>query len=101
MGLHASHTADVFLDDVRVPGSCLLGGKERLEERLAAAREGRQSRGQAALRTFEVSRPTVGAQAIGNRPRGVRVRVGVREAAGCSSAGRSRRTRRSRSPWPT
>jgi acyl-CoA dehydrogenase len=65
LGLHASHTADVFLDDVRVPGSCLLGGKERLDSRLAAAREGRQSRGQAALRTFEVSRPTVGAQAIG------------------------------------
>jgi acyl-CoA dehydrogenase len=65
MGLHASHTADVFLDDVRVPGSCLLGGRERLDERLAAAREGRQSRGQAALRTFELSRPAVGAQAIG------------------------------------
>ena len=26
LGLRASHTADVFLDDVRVPGSCLLGG---------------------------------------------------------------------------
>ena len=64
-GLRASHTADVFLDDVRIPGSCLLGGKERLDERLARAREGRSSRGQAAMRTFEVSRPTVGAQALG------------------------------------
>src|SRR6185503_4420741 len=27
-GLRASHTADVHLDDCRVPGSCLLGGKE-------------------------------------------------------------------------
>jgi acyl-CoA dehydrogenase len=27
-GLRASHTADVFLDDCRIPGSCLLGGKE-------------------------------------------------------------------------
>lgn len=33
LGLRASHTADVFLDEVRVPGSCLLGGKERLERR--------------------------------------------------------------------
>jgi acyl-CoA dehydrogenase len=64
-GLHASHTADVFLDDCRVPGSCLLGGKERLDERLARTREGTSARRQAAMSTFEVSRPTVGAQAIG------------------------------------
>jgi acyl-CoA dehydrogenase len=64
-GLRASHTADVFLDDVRIPGSCLLGGKEKLDERLARAREGHSSRGQAAMRTFEMSRPTVGAQALG------------------------------------
>jgi acyl-CoA dehydrogenase len=64
-GLRASHTADVFLDDCRVPGSCLLGGKEKLDERLARAREGTRSRGQAAMSTFEASRPTVGAQAIG------------------------------------
>lgn len=65
LGLHASRTSDVFLDDVRVPGSCLLGGKEKLDERLAAAREGRKAAGQAAMSTFEVSRPTVGAQALG------------------------------------
>ena len=65
LGLRASHTADVFIDDVRVPGSCLLGGKERLDERLARAREGGSSSGQAAMRTFEITRPTVGAQAIG------------------------------------
>jgi acyl-CoA dehydrogenase len=64
-GLRASHTADVHLDDCRVPGSCLLGGKERLDERLARAREGTSSRGQAAMKTFEVSRPTVGSQAVG------------------------------------
>jgi acyl-CoA dehydrogenase len=64
-GLRASHTADVFLDDCRVPGSCLLGGKEKLDERMARAREGTRSRGQAAMSTFEASRPTVGAQAIG------------------------------------
>jgi acyl-CoA dehydrogenase len=64
-GLRASHTADVFLDDCRIPGSCLLGGKEKLDERLARAREGTRAKGQGAMRTFEVSRPTVGSQALG------------------------------------
>ena len=64
-GIRASHTADVFLDDCRIPGSCLLGGKEKLDERLARAREGTRAKSQAAMQTFEVSRPTVGAQAIG------------------------------------
>jgi acyl-CoA dehydrogenase len=64
-GIRASHTADVHLDDCRVPGSCLLGGKEKLDERVAKAREGKSSHGQAAMRTFELSRPTVGAQAVG------------------------------------
>src|SRR3712207_2923940 len=64
-GLRASHTADVFLDDCRIPGSCLLGGKEKLDERLARAREGTRAKSQAAMQTFEVSRPTVGAQALG------------------------------------
>jgi alkylation response protein AidB-like acyl-CoA dehydrogenase len=65
LGLRASHTADIFLDDVRLPGRCLLGGKEALDERLARARSGQRAAGQAAMRTFELSRPTVGAQAIG------------------------------------
>src|SRR4051795_5389004 len=64
-GLRASHTADVFLDDCRIPGSCLLGGKEKLDERMAHAREGTRAKRQAAMQTFEVSRPTVGAQAVG------------------------------------
>jgi acyl-CoA dehydrogenase len=64
-GLRASHTADVHLDDCRIPGSCLLGGKEKLDERLARAREGKSAKTQAAMKTFEVSRPTVGSQAIG------------------------------------
>jgi len=64
-GLRASHTADVHLDECRVPGSCLLGGKEKLDERLARVREGKRSKSQAAMQTFEASRPTVGAQALG------------------------------------
>src|SRR5436190_20627152 len=65
MGIRASHTAEVVLADVRVPGRCLLGGKEKLDARLARAREGKSSRVQAAMSTFEASRPLVGAQALG------------------------------------
>jgi acyl-CoA dehydrogenase len=64
-GLRASHTADVHLDDCRIPGDNLLGGKEKLDERLARAREGGRSKSQAAMQTFEATRPAVGAQAIG------------------------------------
>ncbi|WP_200261716.1 acyl-CoA dehydrogenase family protein [Streptomyces sp. HSG2] len=68
-GIRASHTAEVVLDGVRVPGSCLLGGKERLDERLARARERATKGGErvknAAMATFEASRPAVGAMAVG------------------------------------
>jgi acyl-CoA dehydrogenase len=70
-GIRASHTAEVVLDDVRVPGSCLLGGKEKLDAKLARAREaltkstGASSGKQPAMATFEATRPAVAAQAIG------------------------------------
>ena len=64
-GIRASHTAEVVLDDVRVPGRCLLGGKDKLDARLARPREGQSSGVQAAMSTFEATRPIVGAQAIG------------------------------------
>jgi acyl-CoA dehydrogenase len=64
-GVRASHTADVHLDDCRIPGSCLLGGKEALDERLAGAREGKSSRRQVAMSAFEFTRPAVGASAVG------------------------------------
>ncbi|HEX3512090.1 MAG TPA: acyl-CoA dehydrogenase family protein [Solirubrobacteraceae bacterium] len=64
-GLRASHTADVYLDECRVPAGYVLGGKEKLDERLARVREGKKSKSQAAMQTFESSRPTVGAQALG------------------------------------
>jgi len=65
MGIRASHTAEVVLEDCRVPGSCLLGGKDKLDERLARVREGKKSSSQAAMATFEATRPAVGAQALG------------------------------------
>ena len=64
-GIRASHTADVHLDDCRVPGDCLLGGKEKLDGRLAKVRSGEHTRSQAAMQTFEATRPMVGAQAVG------------------------------------
>ncbi|MEU6444397.1 acyl-CoA dehydrogenase family protein [Streptomyces sp. NPDC047046] len=69
-GIRASHTAEVVLEDVRVPGHCLLGGKEKLDQRLARARERAKAQGgerikNAAMATFEASRPAVGAMAVG------------------------------------
>jgi acyl-CoA dehydrogenase len=65
-GIRASHTAEVVLSDVRVPGSHLLGGRDKLGERLARAREGqRAGRGNVSMATFEASRPGVGAMAVG------------------------------------
>ncbi len=64
-GIRASHTAEVLLDEVRIPAENVLGGKEKLDERLARAREGTKNKSQAAMATFEASRPTVGAQAVG------------------------------------
>jgi alkylation response protein AidB-like acyl-CoA dehydrogenase len=64
-GIRASHTAEVVLDGVRVPGRCLVGGKDRLDERLARVREGGSGGEQAAMKTFERSRPSVAAMAVG------------------------------------
>jgi alkylation response protein AidB-like acyl-CoA dehydrogenase len=64
-GLHASHTAELFLDDVRIPGRFLLGDKEKLDARLAKAREGKVQVKNASMSTFELSRHIVGAQALG------------------------------------
>ena len=65
-GIKASHTSEVVLDDVRIPGRCLLGGKEKLDAKLARAREaGHSGSKQPAMATFEATRPAVGAQAIG------------------------------------
>jgi acyl-CoA dehydrogenase len=64
-GIRASHTAEVIMDNVKLPGSCLLGGKEKLDDRLEKVRAGKSVKHQAAMRTFEMSRPIIGAQAIG------------------------------------
>src|SRR5262249_57748973 len=52
MGVRASHTAEVILEEVRVPADCLLGGEEKLEAKLARARSGERTRASVALETF-------------------------------------------------
>jgi alkylation response protein AidB-like acyl-CoA dehydrogenase len=65
MGIRVSHTAEVIMQDVKVPGSCLLGGKDNFDERVARAREGKHVNSSAAMATFEATRPGIAAQAVG------------------------------------
>ncbi|MBI3212331.1 MAG: acyl-CoA dehydrogenase family protein [Mycobacterium sp.] len=64
-GIRASHTAEVVLNEVRLPGRLIVGGKEKFDERIARVRAGQSTSGQAAMKTFERTRPGVGAMAIG------------------------------------
>src|SRR5436189_721015 len=65
LGIRASHTAEIVLEDCRVPGDALLGGDEKLAKKLERARSGKRSQSSGALATFEITRPTVGASALG------------------------------------
>ncbi|HEY1357185.1 MAG TPA: acyl-CoA dehydrogenase family protein [Thermoleophilaceae bacterium] len=65
LGIRASHTGELVLDNVRVPMEYLLGGKEKLDKKLERARSGQSSGASGALATFEVTRPFVGASALG------------------------------------
>ncbi|GFG62610.1 acyl-CoA dehydrogenase [Mycobacterium kubicae] len=64
-GIRASHTAEVVLDNVRLPEDAILGGRAKFEERIARVKSGASARSQAAMKTFERTRPTVGAMAVG------------------------------------
>jgi alkylation response protein AidB-like acyl-CoA dehydrogenase len=66
IGIRASQTAEVVLDNCRIPVDYLLGGMDKLNAKLERARSG-QSTGRAsgALATFEITRPLVGASALG------------------------------------
>ncbi|MFL0243381.1 acyl-CoA dehydrogenase family protein [Mycobacterium sp. SMC-17] len=64
-GIRASHTAEVVLDNVRLPEDAILGGREKFEARVARVKSGVSAGGQAAMKTFERTRPTVGAMAVG------------------------------------
>jgi alkylation response protein AidB-like acyl-CoA dehydrogenase len=82
LGIRASDTSEVLLEDCRIPLENVVGGMEKLEARLEQARSngkqgnrassreavvlnGRASGRSAALKTFEMTRPSVAAQAIG------------------------------------
>jgi acyl-CoA dehydrogenase len=83
LGCRASHTGEIVFERCRVPSEQLLGGEQRLQERIAKGRESEQGRkpiapaeeggpaaavqrrSSAALGAFERTRPMVAAQAIG------------------------------------
>ncbi|MDX6651886.1 MAG: hypothetical protein QOG09_1174 [Solirubrobacterales bacterium] len=65
LGIRASHTAEVVLEECRIPLDYLLGGMDKLERKLERARSGQKSGPSNALATFEITRPLVGASALG------------------------------------
>ena len=65
IGIRASQTAEVVLEDCRIPVEYLLGGMDKLEKKLERARSGQSGGASNALATFEVTRPLVGASALG------------------------------------
>ena len=65
IGIRASHTAEVVLEDCRIPAEQLLGGMDKLNKKLERARSGQKSGASNALATFEMTRPIVGASALG------------------------------------
>src|SRR3954451_696653 len=65
IGIRASQTSEVVLEDVRIPMEYLLGGPDKLERKLERARRGERGGSSNALATFEVTRPLVGASALG------------------------------------
>ena len=67
LGIKASHTAELALQDVFVPDSHLLGGEDKLNAKIESAKnpdKAKKSKS-GALSTFEATRPIVGIQAVG------------------------------------
>ena len=65
LGIRASHTAEVILEDCFVPDEQVVGGTDKLDAKLERARGGGHGREAVALRTFEITRPLVAIQAVG------------------------------------
>ncbi|MGH2922549.1 MAG: acyl-CoA dehydrogenase family protein [Solirubrobacterales bacterium] len=65
IGIRASDTSEVILEDCRIPVDNLLGGMDKLNKKLERARSGQKSGPSNALATFEMTRPVVGASALG------------------------------------
>jgi acyl-CoA dehydrogenase len=65
LGIRASHTAEVIFEDCWIPSENVVGGEEKLEAKLERGRSGQASGKSGALSTFEATRPSVAAQAVG------------------------------------
>jgi len=65
LGIRASQTSEIVLEDCRIPLDHLLGGIEKLDRKLERARSGQRGGASNALATFEITRPLVGASALG------------------------------------
>ena len=67
LGIRASHTAELALEDVFVPDEQLLGGEDKLNAKIEGAKNPDKAKKShsGALSTFEATRPIVGIQAVG------------------------------------
>jgi acyl-CoA dehydrogenase len=65
LGIRASQTTELIFEDCRIPLDHLLGGMDKLEKKLERARSGQTGGASNALATFEMTRPLVGASALG------------------------------------
>jgi len=65
LGLRAAYTGEFRLESCRIPADHLLGGQDKLDERLDPAGHDEDTSGSTTLKALERSRPVVAAQAIG------------------------------------
>jgi acyl-CoA dehydrogenase len=65
LGVRATVQADLYLNDVRIPAESVLGGTAALQARLDAARARTSGTKQPAYAAFSMTRPMVGAMAVG------------------------------------
>ena len=103
IGIRASHTAEVVLEDCRIPVENLLGGMDKLNKKLERARSGQKAGSSNALATFEMTRPIVGRLGARDRAGRLRVDAGVPRAERTVDGGKPALSRRSGSSrcWPT
>ena len=99
LGIRASHTAEVILDDCRIPAENLLGGEEKLQQKLERGRSGQKSalgRRPGDLRDDPAAGRRLGARHRPGRlrvdPRIPRRALGGRHAAAADPARSSRRS---------
>ena len=77
LGIRASHTAEVILDDCRDSGENLLGGEEKLAKKLERARSGQKSRSRRRPGDLRDDSPAGRRLGPGHRPGRLRVDAGV------------------------